>query len=212
MNADTFNRLHELRQANDSARYAQQEMAPRFAVLAGRHENGTAPRAVVSYQLFQTPPDIAERMAKLACLKPGDRVLEPSAGLGRLLDAIAPYNPAEVVAVEMSADCAGELFRQYRPRVTIKQRDFLTLTRDYIGTFDAVTMNPPFHMRADIAHIRHALTFLRSGGKLVALCLDTPHRATALREMAESWEVLPPETFAKEGTRVQTTLLTITKP
>lgn len=206
MNA--FHRLHNLRMENDAAGYAMQEMAPRFQSLARRHDTDTAPRAVSAFQLFQTPPDLAARLVAALHLQPGARVLEPSAGLGRLLDAL-PAHCAEVVAVEHAAPCAGELFRQNRARVTIRQRDFLNLTVAELGRFDAVAMNPPFHMRADVRHILHARQFLKPGGTLAALCFDTHHRAAALREHCATWEPIPAGTFAKEGTQVPAVLLTI---
>lgn len=108
-----------------------------------------------------------------------------------------------------AAACAGELFRQDRPRVAIKQRDFMTTTPDELGLFDAVAMNPPFKMRSDIRHIEHARKFLKPGGRLAALCLSGPRQFATLRAIAATWEDLPASTFAKEGTRVFTSLLTI---
>lgn len=204
-----FNRLHSLRMENDAARYAMEEMRPRFERMARRHENGTAPRAVVVYQLFQTPPDLAARMAELLDLKPGLRILEPSAGLGRLLDALRPHSPGEVVAVEQAADCARELFQQERQGVTIKQRDFLTTTPQELGLFDAVIMNPPFHLKADILHIKHAMQFLKPGGKLAAICMDGHLRADQLKPLSSTWEQLPASTFKESGTAVNTIILTI---
>ena len=206
-----FNRLHSLRMENDAAGFAMREAAPRFARMAGRHENGTAPRAVTAFQLFQTPAELARRMAATLDPKPGARILEPSAGLGRLLDALQPFNPSEVVAVELAADCAGELFRQEREGVTIKQRDFLTIEPEEIGTFDAVLMNPPFHMRSDIKHIEHARRFLRPSGRLVALCLAGYKRAETFQSLADTWEVLPAGTFKDAGTNVATVLFSITQ-
>lgn len=191
---------------NDAAGFRMADMRPRFSRLAQRHENGAAPRAVSAYQLFQTPAEIAARLVELAGVAPGSRVLEPSAGLGRLLDALPRCS---VVAVEMAAACAGELFKQEREGVEIVQRDFLELSPAEFGLFDSVVMNPPFHMRADIAHIRHALEFLKPGGCLAALCLDTAHRSTALRGLCTTWEQLPAGTFSKEGTHVSTVLLSI---
>lgn len=204
-----FHRLHNLRMENDAAGFAMAEMRPRFDALAARHDNGTAPRAVVVYQLFQTPATIAADLAQLLNLAPGARVLEPSAGLGRLIDAVAAYEPAEVVAVENAPQCAAELFKQDRPRVTIKQRDFLTLTPTDLGTFDAVIMNPPFHLRADIRHIVHALTFLKPGGTLAALCMNTQHRIQMLKPLASSWQELPDKAFKAEGTNISACMLTI---
>lgn len=207
MKPATFHRLHTLRMENDAARYAQEEQAPRFARLAGRHENGAAPRAVVVYNLFQTPAALAAQLVALLDLQPGARVLEPSAGLGRLLDALAPYQPAEVVAVDSAPQCAAELYTQERAGVIIKQRDFLTCTPAELGLFDAVAMNPPFHLRADIRHIRHALQFLKPGGRLAALCLDTPHREEAFKSQAEEWIKIEPGAFKAEGTGIAPVLM-----
>lgn len=209
MHAATFNRLHALRMENTAAGYRQQEQAPRFARIAGRHENGTAPRAVSAFQLFQTPAHVAVRLVALLGDNVRGRVLEPSAGLGRILDAIQPFAPVATVAVEMAAACAGELFRQERAGVRILQRDFLTVTPEEVGQFDAIAMNPPFHMRADVRHILHARKFLAPGGILAAICMAGPHRERDLRPLCETWEDLPAGTFKSEGTPVGAILLTI---
>lgn len=180
----------------------------RFARLANRHEEGTAPRAVSAFNLFQTPAHLARRLVAAAGVLPGMRVLEPSAGLARILYALP--SGCDVTAVEVAPQCAAELFRMNLDGVTIRQRDFLACRVGEFGTFDRVVMNPPFHMRADIRHILHARTFLRSGGVLAALCLFGPHREKALRPIATTWEEIPEGEFAKEGTRVRTVLLTIT--
>jgi len=133
---------------NDAAGYAMEEMRPRFDRIAGRHGNGTAPVAVSAYQLFQTPVPIATHLAELLDLKSMPRpfrMLEPSAGLGRLLDALLPYDPAMVQAVEIATPLCAELYRQDRAKVNLHQRDFLTMTPGDTGFFDAVIMNPPFH-------------------------------------------------------------------
>lgn len=210
MNGDALSRLRDLQLENDGHGALMAQMRPRFQRMADRHENGTAPRAVSAFQLFQTPAEVARRLVDALALRPGARVLEPSAGLGRILDALRGW-AYEVVAVEVAAACTGELFRQDRPGLRILQRDFLTCTPEDLGLFDAVAMNPPFHMRADIRHILHARTFLRPGGTLAAICFDTEQRRKALRPIAATWEELPPETFAKEGTHVAAVLLTITK-
>lgn len=206
----SFHRLHTLRMENDAAKYAQEEMRGRFARLASRHEDGTAPRAVTAFNLFQTPPDLAARMAQLLEPAPGMKILEPSAGLGRLIDAIAAFNP-EVTAVEIAPQCARELYEQNRPRLRLKQADFLNLLRIDGQPFDGAIMNPPFHMRADIRHILHALTFLRPGGRLVALAMDTPHREEALKPLADVWEKIPAGAFKSEGTKIAAVMMRITK-
>ena len=46
----------------------------RFARLAARHEEGTAPVAVSAFNLFPTPAPLAERMVALAGIAPCHRV------------------------------------------------------------------------------------------------------------------------------------------
>lgn len=205
-----FHRLHTLRMENDAAGMAFDEMRPRFDRLANRVENGTAPRAVSAFNLFQTPAPIAAQLVALLGLQRYERVLEPSAGLGRILDALEQQNePLRTTAVEVAPQLCQELYRQQRGCKLI-QRDFLSVEPEETGLFDAVAMNPPFHLRADIRHIRHALTFLRPGGRLAALCLNTHHRAEAFKSSASEWIELPESTFAAEDTRVPTVLCLLT--
>ena len=203
-----FDRLLALREDNLQTQVLMDALRPRFDRLAERHTNGAAPRAVSAFNLFQTPVEIALEVAHLADVRPGMTVLEPSAGLGRLLDALP--QGLKVTAVEVAKECAGELYQQDRPGVTILQRDFLNLTPGEVGLFDRVVMNPPFHMRADIRHILHARTFLRPGGRLVAICMDTHHRRANLSEFA--WHSLPARAFRREGTRVDTAIVTFSQP
>lgn len=205
MNA--FHRLHELRMENTQAGYDMDEKRGRFDRLKNRHTNGTAPVAVSAFQLFQTPVAIAHEMVSRIEFKTGFRVLEPSAGLGRIMGAIP--EGIEVVAIEKAASCAAQLYQMNRPGMTLMQRDFLTVSPEGIGRFDAVLMNPPFHLRDDIAHIQHATQFLKPGGKLVALCMATKHREEALRPLCSFWKQLPQGSFSKEGTGVDVVMLEI---
>lgn len=206
MRPETYNRLHALRMANDAKGYEMDEMRGRFDKLRTRHEDGTAPRAVSAFQLFQTPPALAARMVELADIQPHHSVLEPSAGLGRILRPLMDRNPARAVAVELSPELAGELFTQF-PGVELMQGDFLAR---HFGTFDRVVMNPPFHMRDDIAHTLHAVKHLAPGGVLVGLCLAGKHREAALRPLSDMWETIPAGAFRAEGTNVETVLFRIT--
>jgi SAM-dependent methyltransferase len=205
-----FDRLRGLQIDSVLAGATLDALRPRFNTLRDRRDNGTAPRAVSAFQLFQTPPELAARLVALLDLAPGARVLEPSAGLGRLLDALAPCQPSEIVAVESAPQIAAELFRQDRPSVRLVQRDFLTVDPATLGTFDAVAMNPPFHLRADIRHTLHARRFLRPGGKLAGLCMAGPHRERDLRPLCSYWEPIPAGAFRAEGTGVPTILFLLT--
>jgi hypothetical protein len=164
--------------------------------------------AVVSApQLFPTPAALARRMAALADIPPGARVLEPSAGTGNLLAAILEeYGPTDLVAVETHHALAKSL-RSYG-FADVRCADFLTCNGD-LGTFDRIVMNPPFTNGADVRHILHARHMLRPGGRLVALCANGPRQRDALLPLADSWEDLPDGSFSEAGTNVRVALLTL---
>lgn len=207
------NRLLALQAENDLAGVVMGAEAARFAALASRHADGTAPRAVSSFNLFQTPPDIARQLAEaLPTLAEGARILEPSAGLGRLYRAARTrFAGAALVLVEQAPQCCAELYTttEHDPRATLKQADFLTLLpEDAGGLFDAVIMNPPFKQGRDIKHIRHALGFLRPGGRLVAICAAGPRQRAALAPLGQ-WRDLPAGSFKTEGTNVAAAIVVI---
>lgn len=199
-------RLRQLQAQNNAVRCRMDSMRQRFDRLRDRHLNGTAPVAVNAYNLFQTPVDLAERMAGMLGLEPGMTVLEPSAGLGRLIRPCLRTEGISVTAVEIAPQCAEILYEDF-PGVELLQGDFLE--REFADGFDRVIMNPPFHMRSDIRHILRARQWLKPGGKLVALCMAGPGRERELRPLADSWDPLPPKSFKRKGTGIDAVLLTL---
>ena len=167
-------------------------------------------KIVVAPQLFPTPPDLAARMVEAAKIEPHHRVLEPSAGTGNLLRAIGPG--PDKVAVEINQQLLKPLAMS-ESGLRVYSGDFLEEQPDVLGQFDRVVMNPPFQNGADIRHIEHALTFLKPGGRLVALCANGPKQQLRLRALAERsggwWEDLPAGSFSEQGTNVNVALLVI---
>lgn len=163
---------------------------------------------VVAPQLFPTPAHLAARMVELAELGPDGRLLEPSAGTGAILDA-ARGTGAEIMAFEINPKLCEALRAKGYHAV---QADFLERRPEEFGLFDVILMNPPFKNGEDIKHIRHAMTFVKPGGRLVALCANGPRQNDQLKPLAASWEVLPEGTFAEAGTNVNTALLTWCAP
>lgn len=216
MKASSLQHLHALRMQATQAGYDMAEQRSRFQALANRHEDGTAPRAVTAFNLFQTPEPVAARMADMVAdhlaqagtLEP--RILEPSAGLGRIARALRSAVPAARLSlVDSSPECAAELRRTAADGDRVTEGDFLELAPEIIGPMDAVCMNPPFKLGRDVQHIRHAREMLKPGGLLVALCYDGTRQNEKLRPECDTWEPLPPNTFAAEGTRADVVLLTI---
>ena len=218
MKPESLRRLIDLRHQSEETGATMAELRGRFEELAGRHENGTAPRAVAAFNLFQTPADVAARMAAIvtAGVPDAGRVLEPSAGLGRIYRALraALSDSCRVVMVEESADCCRELYRATEGREgdRLFQRDFLEVgAGDLGGEFDAACMNPPFKQGEDMRHIRHARGMLRQGGLLVSLCYDGARQNASLRPECDTWEQLPAGSFREAGTGAGVVLVTIRK-
>lgn len=163
---------------------------------------------VVAPQLYPTPPDIAARMVELAEIEKGHTVLEPSAGTGNILAAIMNDNKARaVIAVEINQQLSSRLEKEY-PLADVHCVDFLVYSRG-AWPVDRVIANPPFENGADIKHIKHAMTFLGTGGRLVALCANGPRQQKELQPLADHWEVLPGGSFRQAGTNVNVALLVI---
>lgn len=162
--------------------------------------------AVSAWQLFQTPAEIAAQMVREVEVE-GRRVLEPSAGLGRIVKAVQCRKPSELVCVEVAPQCAEVLYRMDGFRLV--QDDFLSCDVERLGgLFDVVVMNPPFRLGTDVKHIWRAYEFLKVGGKLVSLCFDGVKQNQHLRPWADTWEVLPAGAFKAEGTKASVAMLT----
>lgn len=87
--------------------------------------------------------------------------------------------------------------------------------------FDHVVMNPPFTLGRDIAHVTHAMDFLRPRGTLVAIMgsgiqwkQSRAHKA--FRAMLGKFDAevypLPEKAFRQSGTDVRTVLVRVTTP
>lgn len=177
-------------------------MAEDFQAMRDQLKAGV--QVVSAPQLFPTPADLAARMVELADIEPGMRVLEPSAGTGRILEQLP--EGCEVVAVEINAALGGRLDASRRAVVI---GDFLQCTPETLwGSFDRILMNPPFANADDIKHIKHALTMLAPCGRLVAICANGPRQRAELMHLGE-WEDLPPGSFAASGTNVNAALLVV---
>jgi SAM-dependent methyltransferase len=173
-----------------------------------------------------TPPELAKHL--VAChldeLPHAAAVLDPSAGTGALVRAVAEAHPdAAVTAVEPNEHRAAAItgLDTVAVRVTTFE-DYATEAA--AGGFDAVVMNPPFSVPADrtcwIEHVRLAWRMLAPGGRLVAIAPagyvfreDRRHRAVrGLIEAHGGHAELPDDAFHGSGTGVRTVVLCADKP
>lgn len=186
-------------------------------LIAGAVETGKVIDAKKALQFFETPDALAAKMVDLAGLAPGEIVLEPSAGLGRLVRPMLAKG-VRVVAVELDETNAGQL-RQI-DGLTVHCERFEDFQAREAATFDAVIMNPPFANGQDMAHIRAAWEFVRPGRRLVAVCSEGPFfrqdkAAVAFRawlaEIHADANKLPTDTFRESGTGVACRVIFATK-
>ncbi|WP_395601219.1 hypothetical protein AB4P95_29845 (plasmid) [Pseudomonas sp. A1437] len=170
-------------------REAARELLPMMVAKTEESAVKKAERAIIGQKVgidfFPTPANVAQRMARLAGISKGTRVLEPSAGNGNLADA-AKAAGGEVDVIEISS--------QLRDILTAK--GYAVVDHDFDGfkpeqPYQAILMNPPFSQRRDAAHIMRAYGMLASGGRLVAIAgegvfFGQDQKAVAFREWLDT--------------------------
>jgi SAM-dependent methyltransferase len=143
-------------------------------------------------------------------------VYEPSAGSGNLCDEIAKYtDKANIFCNEL----------QEKNVKTLVAKGYQVTTGDFMsmipcGSFDVVVMNPPFEKQQDIKHVMHACSFLKPGGRLVAIMsasftFRSDKRSIEFREFVEqygSFHNNPEGSFKSSGTGVNTVTVIIDIP
>jgi predicted RNA methylase len=163
---------------------------------------------------FPTPPAVVALMLDAAALEPGLEVLEPSAGTGAIAGPAAGRG-CLVDVIEQDESRAGVLISAGYAR-TVAQADFLTV--EARPAYHRVIMNPPFSGKADIAHVLHAVRFLRPGGLLVAVMsggteFRSDKRTAGFRDLVEqaggTITRLPDGAFHESGTDIRTVLVTL---
>jgi protein-L-isoaspartate O-methyltransferase len=174
-------------------------------------------QVVTAPQLFATSADKAAYMVELLDPQPGNDILEPEAGTGALIKPLADFS-YWITAVEINPALADQLRARWETEnngtdrkpacVKVVCADFLECNGN-LGEFDRIIMNPPFVDATDIKHIKHAIGFLKAGGRLVALCANGHRQREQLKPLADYWEDLPAGSFSDQGTNVNVALLVI---
>ena len=167
----------------------------------------------VALDQFSTPPELGALAVLAAQVRPGDQVLEPSAGTG-LLAILAEACGGALTLNERAAGRAA-LLEGLFPLAARSQHDAAHLP-DLLktsGAFHVALVNPPFQQLQ--AHLLAALACLADGGRLAAI---VPARlfedAEAMRALAARGRVVlrlafPERAYAKHGTSVETGLLVV---
>ena len=158
-------------------------------------------------QYYPTPAAVVERVLADIDLR-GKRVLEPSCGCGRFLNAMRDAG-AEVIGCEVdpvrAAMCEAKGHR-------VMRMNFLETVPT--ASFDRVVMNPPFSGKGYFKHVKHAFLFLKQGGVLTSILPCTARYDHGLLEKEfpnGRWEDLPVGSFSESGTNINTCIFTVRK-
>lgn len=192
------------------------------AILTGEV---TLPKRDLAY--FPTSPDLARQLVVMAGVKRGHRVLEPSAGTGRIVDAILAAG-GDAVVVERDPSMRHYLSERYplgdpSPKVLLvsNETDFLNFTA--MADFDSAVMNPPFKVCGagdHLDHVQHAFSLLKKRGVLVSvLPVSIEFRQDKRYTKFRAWfqdrggeaARLPEGSFKDSGTSVNTCTLRMVK-
>lgn len=223
------------RQMYEKVNKALDAMGGKWNRKSGGHVFKTDPRPSVDGLLengaltverdgfFETPRKVVERMLELVELDSDTRVLEPSAGMGAIVDVIKHEGDGrgvEIWLVEKNADRALYLTVEYDHVIC---DNFLTWEPTFLefDKFDRVYMNPPFEEMQDIDHVMHAYDLLKPGGRMVSVMSNSPFfRSDKKAVEFRNWltrkggysEPLPEGSFKESGTGVNTVLVVLSKP
>lgn len=188
-------------------------------------DKGEAVNKRTLLQAFYTPPALADRLVAALDLRPsaiGPGILEPSIGAAALALAAVRALGEQVritgYEIDDSTRIKAGLALQGRCWSAVQTADFLTI--EPTPSFDAVLMNPPFSGGQDIAHVTHAIRFLRPGGRLAAIMWPgwqtaRTKAAVAFRALLETMDEYDTEDISAgtfDDTNVRTVLLTLRAP
>ena len=182
-----------------------------------RLTSGESANIKKEFQFFPTPDDIADHLVSLAGLQESDRILEPSAGQGAIVNAILRQNEHAIIeCCELMPENADILLKAgYK----VIRNDFMQIT-DRKSAYDKIIANPPFNKNQDIDHIFKMWECLKPGGRIVTIASKHwQHSNNKKEKQFREWlymvgaEIISIDggQFKESGTMVATCIVVINK-
>ncbi len=171
------------------------------------------------FQFFGTPQELAAEVVGYARIEKGNKVSEPSAGQGAIVNAILSTGMVDIV------DCC-ELM-DINKNILLKNKavnficdDFLQIPAKYYGYYDRIIANPPFNKNQDIDHIYKMYQCLAPEGRLVSIAsksweIGSQKKQVAFKNWLDEVEAryydIPAGSFKESGTMVGGYIIVIDK-
>lgn len=169
------------------------------------------------FQFFATPSDVADLMVAKLEIQPYEKILEPSAGNGALINAVHRLHN------DITIDCYE--LNPLNRKVLEKMTNVNVLGDDFTKRvdkeeYDVIIANPPFSKNQDIIHLMKMWNNLRYGGRIA--CITSTHWMFANDAKSvefRDWIIgkytyqheFPNGTFKESGTDIATILLILEK-
>jgi predicted RNA methylase len=156
------------------------------------------------FQFFETPRELATRLVEMAEIKNGERVLEPSAGRGRIAELMP-----ECQCIELNKDNEKFLVAN---GFDVVGNNFM----NHDGEYDVVVANPPFTKQQDIDHVNKMMDLAkrRVVSVMSASVMFRDNKKTVdfrnrVEGLGGTFEMLPEKIFAESGTNVRTCVVCV---
>ena len=166
-------------------------------------------------QFFPTPNKIVKKMLDGVEIKHSDKLLEPSAGQGAIIEELIKFN-SNISYCEFE-DINVDILKNKYPNLKFLKHDFLEVDN---LKFDKIFANPPFSKSQDIIHIKHMYDLLNKDGVLVSISgTSWKYKVDKKSKDFKDWlltqkhsiEDIESGEFSESGTNVATCLIKIYK-
>lgn len=182
----------------------------------------TIKETIKKFQFYETPKEVAEYLVELACIKPTDDVLEPSAWHGAIVDAINKTKCRDIFMYEVDKNKVDYLVDKYHNKENrVGERLYVIECADFINKdskvrVQKIVMNPPFSKSQDVKHILEAYNHLYDWGRLISVASSSIRTRQwelydKLQELNPIYYELPSWSFKESWTMVNTIIVEINR-